>query len=128
MTGRWGGRQSPHVVAKDEWSDEAREAAARARASGSHASPQQTKTVSSQQASEKVRMAPTEKLHAALKHPNTDPQVKKLIERELANRNMPRPAANTMAGHKLEKEYRMLGMKSVPQQRTSTGIPIRYKD
>ena len=33
--GRWGGRESPHLHGKDDWSPEAREAAAKARKSGS---------------------------------------------------------------------------------------------
>ena len=67
----------------DEWSEEAREAALKARQAGaSHA----TKTVSVKEAGDKIRNASAEKLHAALKHQNTDPKVKKMIEKELDDR------------------------------------------
>lgn len=42
--------------------------------------------VSKKAAAEKVRAASMERLRAALAHPNTDPSIRKLIERELDDR------------------------------------------
>ena len=72
--GRWGGRDSPHRRAMDG-------------GPGSGPPPGGgTKTVSSNEASAKIRAAPTNRLHEVLKHPNTDLKVKKLVEKELDER------------------------------------------
>ena len=97
MSGQWG------KLALDDWSPEAREAAAKARASGGGSSAN-AKTVSHSEASAKVKGATSERLRAALNHPNTHPDVKKLINQELdsrADRNRAPPS---------EKEARMLGI------------------
>jgi hypothetical protein len=73
IMGRWGGRTSPHRMAND---------------GGPGSGPQGggEKTVSSNEASARIKAVTTNRLHEVLKHPNTDPKVKKLVEKELDER------------------------------------------
>ena len=66
---------------RDDRSPEAREAAAEARRKGGGGA-NTTKSA----AMEKIQGASHESLMHAFKHPNTDPKIKKMIERELDDR------------------------------------------
>ena len=65
----------------DEWSDESRKAAAEARKGGSSGS-----NTTKEEATKKIQGASKQSLESAIKHPNTDPKIKKMIEKELDDR------------------------------------------
>ena len=72
---------------EDEWSPEAREAAAEARRNSSHTSSEEQKQKTSVSALKtKLEGMPHIKLQAALKNPDVSPEIKKHIEKELDSR------------------------------------------